>query len=263
MKKLIFILVVLFSISAQAVTTNNPEALRNYIINNSLGDGQGIITNNGIIDETVWPVSYPTLTQAWVDNAELYEAKNLRKKDVEKLRDQKLELSVTVAGDDYYSDLGTVIDIMTKKDRLVSGSQTVSSLTLSGNTATMTFDDLHLLPKKTKVFVSGANETEYNVSNKTATRASNNSITFNVTGSPSSPATGSISVSVRMPIILVDGSTNWLTLNQLINRSTSIVEYRYDCFDNARTHNGAIDLLTTVAAIESYDITANWPSTSL
>lgn len=52
------------------ITTDNPNALQAHIINNGHGDGQHISTKEGIVDEDIWPDSYPALTQDLVDQAE-------------------------------------------------------------------------------------------------------------------------------------------------------------------------------------------------
>jgi len=52
------------------ITTNNPEALRTYIVKNGHGDGGHIKTRDGVIDENEWPDTYPALTKVLIDQAE-------------------------------------------------------------------------------------------------------------------------------------------------------------------------------------------------
>ena len=52
------------------ITTNNPVSIHSYIVNNGYGDGHGIKTKDNVVDESEWPDTYPSLTQALVNKAE-------------------------------------------------------------------------------------------------------------------------------------------------------------------------------------------------
>jgi len=67
----------------------------------------------------------------------------------------------------------------------------ISSIARSGNTATVTTVSDHNLASNVPVSISGAVETEYNVTDTDIVVTGLNTFTYQVTGSPSTPATGS------------------------------------------------------------------------
>lgn len=73
------------------------------------------------------------------------------------------------------------------------GSVSVSSITQSGNVATVTTASAHGFSTGDRVTVSGANQTDYNIS-AYVTVTSTTTFTYTVANNPVSPATGTISV---------------------------------------------------------------------
>jgi uncharacterized phage protein gp47/JayE len=71
----------------------------------------------------------------------------------------------------------------------------VSSITRSGSTATVTTTSAHSLTSVVPVTVAGAGEAEYNVTDAAITVTGDNTFTYQVTGTPASPATGTITAS--------------------------------------------------------------------
>jgi len=71
-------------------------------------------------------------------------------------------------------------------------SISISSITRSGQTAIATSASDHGLANNVPVTISGANEAEYNVSSADITVTGLNTFEYQVTGSPSTPATGTI-----------------------------------------------------------------------
>lgn len=86
-------------------------------------------------------------------------------------------------GNEYSSTISATIS-----DNLIS----VSSITRSGNTATVTTASDHGLASNVPVTISGANQTEYNLTDVEITVTGLNTFTYQVTGSPTTPATGTI-----------------------------------------------------------------------
>ena len=85
-------------------------------------------------------------------------------------------------------DLITVLDAC-----LVNGFNTVTltSITRSGSTATATYTS-HGFKAGQLVYIAGANETEYNGNQRVLTVPDANTFTFTVSGTPATPATGTI-----------------------------------------------------------------------
>lgn len=75
------------------------------------------------------------------------------------------------------------------------GSQTVTSITRTGTTATVTVPTAHLLKDDTFIRISGANETDYN-GTFAITVTGANTFTYQVANSPATPATGTITSKV-------------------------------------------------------------------
>ena len=71
----------------------------------------------------------------------------------------------------------------------------ITSITRSGTTATVTTTSNHGLANNVTPTIAGANETQYNVSNAVITVTGLNTFTYEVTGSPATPATGTITAS--------------------------------------------------------------------
>jgi len=75
---------------------------------------------------------------------------------------------------------------------LASQSVSISSLTRSGSTVTAVATSSHGLSNNVEVSISGAAETEYNEANAEITVIDDVTFTYEITGSPSTPATGTI-----------------------------------------------------------------------
>lgn len=112
----------------------------------------------------------------------------------------------------------------------------VTSITRSGATATVTTTSAHNLGTGVSVTISGAIETEYNVT-ATITVTSTTTFTYTVSGSPTTPATGTILASfttASVPVLAIefgsDGNSaggSQLTLVSAISGvdNTAIVNY--------------------------------------
>ena len=93
--------------------------------------------------------------------------------------------AIYVVGDGGQYTVDTAITITTK-------SLSVASIVRSATTATLTTTVPHRLATNVKINVTGAVETEYNVTSAAITILDEDTITYQVAGSPSSPATGTI-----------------------------------------------------------------------
>ena len=82
----------------------------------------------------------------------------------------------------------------------------ISSVTRSGATATAT-STAHGLASNVPVTISGAVETEYNVTNAEITVVDADTFTYQITGTPTTPATGTIEGDFESAVITVDSVT--------------------------------------------------------
>ena len=79
----------------------------------------------------------------------------------------------------------------------------VSSITRTGTTATVTTASEHLLASNVPVTIAGAVQTEYNITDAEITVTGTNTFTYEVTGSPTTPATGTITAAYTSASVLV------------------------------------------------------------
>ncbi len=93
--------------------------------------------------------------------------------------------TILVLGDGTEYRVTTATTITTK-------SLSVSGITRSGTTATLTTDAPHDFASNVKISVTGADQSEYNVTDFTAVVTGISTLTYVVSGSPATPATGTI-----------------------------------------------------------------------
>ena len=115
--------------------------------------------------------------------------------------------SIIPISTDYQSTDG-ITYTTTAAATLTAGSLTVVSITRVGTIATVTIDTDHLLASNVEVTIVGAGETEYNGAQAIQVTGAD-TFTFDVSGSPATPATGTItadSTSASVPVEAVPPS---------------------------------------------------------
>lgn len=105
--------------------------------------------------------------------------------------------SVLTAGDGKEYTVRTAITITTK-------SLAVASITRVGAVATLTTTAKHGLGSNVLISVTDANEAEYNVTNAVPTITGDDVLTYAVTGTPATPATGTILLGFDSAAMMVD-----------------------------------------------------------
>lgn len=108
----------------------------------------------------------------------------------------------------FWLDAGQVrVELIVAKD-----PASVTSIARSGTTATVTMGAAHGLAKGDRVEILGANETAYNGIRLITSVPSSTTFTYDVTGSPSTPATGTITAAWcrRIP----EGTEGWAGTNE-------------------------------------------------
>lgn len=111
-------------------------------------------------------------------------------------------------------------------------AKSVSSITRSSTTATVTTSSSHGLSANNYITIAGANETSYNGAFRITSVPSTTTFTYTVTGSPSTPATGTITATERnivyryyqYPTLMSSDSDTCLIPDQWVN---GIVAYAY------------------------------------
>ena len=117
--------------------------------------------------------------------------------------------------------------ITTSNATIALQSINVDSITRSGTTATVTTSNNHNLASAVPVTISGAVETDYNVTGTQIVVTGLKTFTYQVSGSPSTPASGTILAGFTSARVEIDssgfGDANNLTLDTPIKFQTPIV----------------------------------------
>ena len=90
---------------------------------------------------------------------------------------------------------GSAVYTSTAASVIAAQVENVTSITRSGTTATVTTDSDHELANNVPTSIAGAVETEYNVADAVITVTGPDTFEYQVSGSPSTPATGTITAS--------------------------------------------------------------------
>ena len=107
----------------------------------------------------------------------------------------------------------------------------ISTLTRSGSTATATTSSNHNLATGVSVTISGATQTEYNIT-ATITVISNTQFTYTISGSPATPATGTILVGFATAYVLIKASEYGVLGNSASGSQLTLISPIIDIDDN-------------------------------
>lgn len=126
-----------------------------------------------------------------------------------------------------YATSDGVIFVSNTTVAITANSDSVTSITRVSQTATVTMAADHNLASNVPVTISGANETEYNVTDVAIQVTGLDTFTYTVTGTPSTPATGTILAahdSISVPVDSQDfqDSTNDVNINLLLDTPLSL-----------------------------------------
>jgi len=119
-------------------------------------------------------------------------------------------------------------------------SLNVASITRVGTVATLTTVNDHLLASNVLITITGAVETEYNVTDAVATVIGDKTLIYTVIGSPSSPATGTILLGFTSVSIPVQSDDFGVDQNQLFDAILSLQSPITDVDTNASVDFGAL-----------------------
>lgn len=96
--------------------------------------------------------------------------------------------------------------VVTLAGTIAAQAPVVSSITRSGTTATVTTAAPHRLGSQIPITISGANEPEYNVAGVLPVITSATTFDYEVSGSPASPATGTIVLSFTSASVIIESA---------------------------------------------------------
>jgi hypothetical protein len=146
-----------------------------------------------------------------------------------------------------------------------SGSVSITGITRSSQTATATVSAADGLKLKTGqiLTISGANESEYNGS-FSITVASTTTFTYTVTGTPATPATGTIIGTLKLPITSITrGGTGNLTATLTMpNANATLISGNWITVDGctstgAAQFNGTFQITVTSSTVFTYQMASD------
>lgn len=120
---------------------------------------------------------------------------------------------------------GALIDVLKAllKDGAGKSGIAVTGITRSGSTATATLAAADVRPLRTGMYCtfSGANQSEYNITAQ-ITVASTTTVTYTVSGTPTTPATGTILCSSLLPVTTITNVGTTATVTMPVSDSTLV-----------------------------------------
>lgn len=144
----------------------------------------------------------------------------------------------------------------TSGDTIAATSLSVTSLTRSGSLATATTDSDHGLSSFVPVTISGADQTEYNVTDAKITVTGLRTFTYTVSGSPVTPATGTILAGFTTANVDVDsvaaGANTNLNLDTAVTLQSPIVNVNDTFYVTFDAVGGGTDAESTEDYVDRY-----------
>lgn len=123
---------------------------------------------------------------------------------------------------------------------IAAQSLVVSSITRSGSTATVTTSGAHGLAANVPVSITGAAQSEYNVSGAAITVTGASTFTYAVSGAPATPATGTITASATFASVQVVSDGFGADQNQESGASLSLQSAVAGVDNSARVDSGTL-----------------------
>lgn len=114
------------------------------------------------------------------------------------------------------------------------------TITRSGSVATLTTTSDHLIASNVLITVTGAVETEYNVTGATCTVTGPKTLTYTVSGSPSFPATGTILLGFTSVSVAVKSREFGVSKNKLFDAVVTLQSPITDVDDSASVDFGEL-----------------------
>ncbi len=124
-----------------------------------------------------------------------------------------------------------------------SGAHTVASITRAGATATVTITAGHTFSVGQLVFISGADQTEYNGA-FTVVTVTSTTFTYAVTGTPVTPATGTIVATSAVPAVKAKAS---FQVTSFVGTYTLTAPANSDGTGTAQLTGGAVTAITSTS----------------
>lgn len=213
---------------------------------------------------TKYPGGIPTQADqdTWTAEYALYLARKTKIKDVNELRDVKKALPITSegisidAGDMQSGQLSLTAFLN------IGVSFPVTSITRVGTLVSVVTPKKHNRVSGETVLFVGADPSEYNIS-VVITVTGKKGFDYTITGSPASPATGTISFTVEslQHIPATNETDQMITKAAYLQISADVNRYVSDCRIRARELKNLVLAAADVAAVDAITITTGWPDT--
>ena len=187
----------------------------------------------------------------------------LKSNAIDALRDEKKSLPILSEG--YNIDSGDLqVGEMAATLFLGRGvSVEIVSLTFSAGRAYATTQKKHHLVDGQTTLTSGADQTEFNVT-EVVTVTGNKTFNFAVSGTPDSPATGTLSFSVGSFQHIPTTNETGVIIDEIVYAqiAADLKGYVDACQIRARELKNQVLTAADIAAVDAINITTGWPATS-
>lgn len=147
--------------------------------------------------------------------------------------------AIAVGGSTWRSTSGNQY-ISTSAGSITLQSLAVASITRIGSVATLTTVNNHFLASNVTISVTGAGESEYNVVDSVMTVTGDKILTFTVTGTPATPATGTILLAFTSLSVTVQAVDFGIDKTQLFDELLTLQSPLFQVDDNAGVGFGGI-----------------------
>lgn len=132
-------------------------------------------------------------------------------------------LGTIINNGNLYQTTDSIVYEVTSFDTIIAQPTiTITSITRSGNTATVTTPTDHGLSSNVTVDISGAVETDYNGTAIQITVLSATTFTYQVLNTPSTPATGTILLDYECAFLGVEAQSFGVNTNQILNTQLTL-----------------------------------------
>lgn len=197
------------------------------------------------------------------DAATLVSARERKRGEIDALRDTKKKLPILSEGHQVDPDQLSTGAMAVEIFSYANTTKIIDTLTSAGGVATATFIKNHHLKDGITITASGSDQAEYNET-AAITWIDKKTITYPISGSPVSPATGSPVIAIgNYRWITADNQTVYMDSDEFHEVFQAATEYLGECQLRARELKDLVLAASTPEEVIAVVITAGWPATGM
>lgn len=147
---------------------------------------------------------------------------------------------------------GTQYEVINQDYEITTQIVIVASITRSGSTATATFSTAHQYAPGTQITIAGADQAEYNGTYTVLSVPTETSLTYQISGTPATPATGTITSTATLANVVIRSIETGLDKNLAAGAKASLASPIAGVDNDAYVQYGKISGGTDVETTEEY-----------